>query len=446
MFYDADKLKNDQEEKKDSDKKGSPFDDIRRQFNEMLGSGGSAKLTELLFGDSSSSNDAESKEEDKEEKETAAFIKKIKRFRMKPREIRDYLDRFVIKQSEAKKVLSVAICDHYNHVRQCLTSKRSSEKEYSKQNVLILGPTGVGKTYLIKNIAKLIGVPFVKVDATKFSETGYVGSDVEEMVRDLVKVANGNTEIAQYGIVFIDEIDKIAMSSGSDSKDVSGRGVQINLLKLMEESDVPVYGQSDMMAQLRAAMAFSSGGKEPKQTINTKHILFIASGAFDKLSDIVKTRVGDRSIGFNMHQQNDDGDTYQYLRQASTADFIKFGFEPEFAGRLPVRVACEALKAEDLKRVLTSSEGSIFKQYVEDFLGYRIRFSATDEALSEVAKLAANEKTGARGLLTILERTLREYKFELPSTPIRSLKMTKEMVENPEASLVEMLKNENRAQ
>jgi ATP-dependent protease Clp ATPase subunit len=162
---------------------------------------------------------------------------------MKPREVKAYLDRFVIKQHEAKKVLSVTICDHYNHVKQSLSNSEIKDGEYSKQNVLLLGPTGVGKTYLIKNIAKLIGVPFVKVDATKFSETGYVGSDVDELIRDLVKAANGNTEMAQYGIVFIDEIDKIATNTGIEGRDVSGRGVQINLLKLMEDSDVNLFSR-----------------------------------------------------------------------------------------------------------------------------------------------------------------------------------------------------------
>jgi endopeptidase Clp ATP-binding regulatory subunit ClpX len=435
MFFDFDK---DNDEKEESEKTSNPFEELKKQFNDIFGPSAS-KIGMMIPG----MNPMEQQSDDtkKKEKESAKLLRKIKNFNMKPKEIRSYLDHFVIKQAEAKKVLSVAICDHYNHVRQCLTSKSKEQSEYNKQNVLLIGPTGVGKTYLIKNIAKLIGVPFVKVDATKFSETGYVGSDVDEMIRDLVKAANGNIELAQYGIVFIDEIDKIAMSSDGGSRDISGRGVQINLLKLMEESDINAYSQTDMIAQLRAAMAFTNSGKEQNQSVNTKHILFIASGAFDKLSEIVESRIGEKSIGFNFKTVDDENkETYEYLQQASTADFIKYGFEPEFIGRLPVRVACEALNADDLKDILLSSEGSILKQYTEDFRGYGIRFSADDEALTIIAKMASEEKTGARGLLTILEKILRDFKFELPSTDVKSIKITKDVVKDPQKALVALLK------
>jgi endopeptidase Clp ATP-binding regulatory subunit ClpX len=436
MYFDFDKANDDRD---DGDDSSNPFDDLKRQFSEIFSASG-AKMGFVLPG--AMSGAAEQQSDDSEaEKKTGEFVERIKKFDMKPREIRDFLDRFVIKQSEAKKVLSVAICDHYNHVRKCLSSEEAQLAEYNKQNVLILGPTGVGKTYLIRNIAKLVGVPFVKVDATKFSETGYAGSDVDEMIRDLVKAADGNAEIAQYGIVFIDEIDKIAIVPDSSNRDVSGRGVQINLLKLMEDSDVSAYGQSDMLSQLRAAMSFANGGgRESKQHINTKHVLFIASGAFDKLSDIVKTRMGAKSIGFSSQSNTRERDeAYEYLKQVSTADFMQYGFEPEFIGRLPVRVACEALNADDLKSILASSEGSILKQYADDFAGYGITFEADDEALMVIAKLAEHEKTGARGLLTILEKTLRNFKFELPSMNIRQVKVTKSTVENPIVALRELI-------
>lgn len=418
-----------------SNNNGSSFDDLKKQFNDIFNSSiGKISLMPMAFGDEIKNQKNNDSEKDKIFEE---FLEKMRSFNMKPHDIKSYLDRFVIKQNEAKKVLSVAICDHFNHIKKCLLNKNLGEKEYNKQNVLLLGPTGVGKTYLIRNIAKLIGVPFVKVDATKFSETGYMGSDVDDMIRDLVKTANGNAEIAQYGIVFIDEIDKIA-TANNDTRDVSGRGVQINLLKLMEESEVNLFSQTDVMAQIKAVISIGEN-KNKSTTINTKHILFIASGAFDKLTDIIKARIGIRSIGFNNNQIAKNEKTYDFLRQVSTADFIKFGFEPEFAGRLPVRVACESLKTEDLREILASSEGSILKQYIDDFDGYNIKLSIEDEAITEIAERASKEQTGARGLLTILEQIFRDFKFELPSTNIKYLSITKECVKDPTKELQRLL-------
>src|SRR2546422_2202058 len=196
-------------------------------------------------------------------------------FNYKPREVKTHLDRFVIKQDEAKKVLSVALCDHYHHVRLALEGKESPN--YAKQNIILIGPTGVGKTFLIRNAADLIGVPFVKADATKFSETGYVGGDVEDMVRDLVRLAEGDVTRAQYGIIYIDEIDKIAAASNLSGRDVSGRGVQTNLLKLMEETEVPARSPNDIAGQIQAMMDFTQRGRKAPSTINTKHILFIVT-------------------------------------------------------------------------------------------------------------------------------------------------------------------------
>jgi endopeptidase Clp ATP-binding regulatory subunit ClpX len=332
-------------------------------------------------------------------------------------------------------VLSVAICDHYHHVRRCIENPLRKEQDYNKQNIMILGPTGVGKTYLVRNIAKLIGVPFIKADATKFSETGYVGNDVEDLVRDLVKAANGHTHLAQYGIIFIDEIDKIA--SSGDHRDVSGRGVQINLLKLMEDTDVNLLGPNDMMRQMRSMMN-PSRQKQP-DTLSTRNILFIVSGAFDKLEEIVKKRVGASSMGFNGKSQDLKDDTYTYLQKAKTEDFIRYGFEPEFIGRLPVRVACQALKRQELKQILSSSEGSILRQYQEDFLGYGIQLDVTDEALDLISAMAEEEKTGARGLLTVLENCLRDFKFELPSINISNFQLTADVIRHPSSTLESLL-------
>src|SRR5580704_4267192 len=248
-------------------------------------------------------------------------------FNRKPRDVKAYLDRFVIKQEEAKKVLSVALCDHYHHVR--LAREGHGHANYAKQNVILLGPTGVGKTYLIRNAADLIGVPFVKADATKFSETGYVGADVEDLVRELVRRAENDIERAQYGIIYIDEIDKIATASNASGRDVSGRGVQTNLLKLMEETEVPARSPNDISGQIQAMMDFSQRGKKSPASINTRHILFIVSGAFDGLEKIVQKRLREASIGFAapVTKKVEDASTLEHSR---TRDFIEYGFEPEF--------------------------------------------------------------------------------------------------------------------
>ena len=366
----------------------------------------------------------------------------IRSFDRKPKEVRDYLDRFVIKQEQAKRVLSVAVCDHYNHVRRCMQDSRAQSAEYMKPNVLLLGPTGVGKTYLMRNVAKLIGVPFVKADATKFSETGYVGNDVDDLVRDLVKQADGNVELAQYGIIYVDEIDKIAAEGSRGGRDVSGRGVQINLLKLMEETEVNLHSAQDMMGQMKAFMEMQRGGKPRKATISTKNILFIVSGAFDQLAESVRKRLDLNRIGFGSSEEQALSESgINFLNKAETQDFIKYGFEPEFVGRLPVRVACDELTQEDLADILLSSEGNALDQYRKDFEGYEIKFEIAHPAILEVAKLAAKEKTGARGLVTILERIFRDFKFELPSTSIRKFSVDANTVRHPSASLKELIED-----
>src|SRR5216110_322506 len=360
-------------------------------------------------------------------------------FNFLPRDIKAHLDRFVIKQDEAKKVLSIAVCDHYNHANYLRRlekedAARAEETEYAKQNVILVGPTGVGKTYLIKHIAELIKVPFVKADATKFSETGYVGGDVEDLVRELVDKADGDVQLAQFGIIYIDEIDKLAAAGNMVGRDVSGRGVQTTLLKLMEETDVPLRSANDLQAQLQAAFEFQRrGGKAKRETISTRHILCVVSGAFERLKQQVSRRLAQGQIGFNAEPRTVmDNELFQYV---TTQDFIEYGFEPEFIGRLPVRVVCEELVAADLYQIMKFSEGSILRQYERAFRAYGIEISFEDEALHLIAEAAAKEKTGARGLLTVWEKLFRDYKYYLAGSGLSQLRVSAELVREPKKVL-----------
>ncbi|MDF1815842.1 MAG: AAA family ATPase [Verrucomicrobiales bacterium] len=361
-----------------------------------------------------------------------------------PRDIKAHLDRFVIKQEDAKRALSIAVCDHYNHAKYLnrLRSKDPSaaeQVEFAKQNVIVVGPTGVGKTYLIKHIAELIGVPFVKADATKFSETGYVGADVDDLVRELVRKADGDVELAEYGIIYIDEIDKIATKGDMMGRDVSGRGVQTTLLKLMEETEVPLRNPQDIQSQMQAMFEMTKG-KGGKDTINTRHILFIVSGAFSGLEKIIEKRIKQGSIGFGADVAQQDSEKV-LAEELTTGDFLEFGFEAEFIGRLPVRVVCEHLESKDLFEIMKNSEGSLIRQYEKEFEAYGIQALFEDGALKKIADLAAEEKTGARGLITVCEKVLRNFKFELPGTAITELSVDGEMISNPAAALQRILES-----
>lgn len=366
---------------------------------------------------------------------TPAEDEPMLRFDLRPKEVKAHLDRYVIGQEEAKKVLSIAICDHYNHVHRYEGSP--ADGYYAKQNVVLIGPTGVGKTYLIRCVADLVGVPFVKGDATKFSETGYVGGDVEDLIRELVHRADGNVRLGEYGMIYIDEIDKIAAASSAVGRDVSGRGVQTNLLKLMEETEVPLRSPTDVAAQIQAVMEMQRGEPSRPATINTRHILFIMSGSFDGLADVVARRLVGGDIGFGGGSSRVRRE--ELLRHVRSEDLIRYGFEPEFVGRLPVRVVCHDLDVDDLYEILKHSEGSIIRQYEEAFQAYGIRAVFTDDGLRTIAERSVGEGTGARGLLTVCERTFREYKFELPSAGVEDFVVTRAVVTQPEAELERVL-------
>ena len=358
-------------------------------------------------------------------------------FDMKPEELESYLNGYVVKQDQAKGVLATKICTHFNRIKS--PDKRYKKENPSsvgiiKNNILMLGPTGVGKTYLIKLIAQKIGVPFVKGDATKFSETGYVGGDVEDLVRDLVYEANDDINLAENGIVYIDEIDKIASSQNIIGHDVSRTGVQRALLKPMEETDVDLKVPHDPISQIQAIEHYRRTGKREKQVVNTKNILFIMSGAFEGLPDIIKKRLQRQGIGFeaDIHPSKVNMDI---LKEVRAQDLIEFGFESEFIGRLPVIVVFDELTKDDLVEILKNPNNPIILSKKKDFMAYDINIQFEDEALEKLAEMASQEKTGARGLVSAVERALMPFEKHLPSTITDRVLVSPELVENPEQEL-----------
>ena len=357
-------------------------------------------------------------------------------FNLKPEDLVSYLDQYIVKQDNAKAILSTKICTHFNRIKRY----ESHPNEYSemvgsiKNNILMIGPTGVGKTYMIKLIANKIGVPFVKGDATKFSETGYVGGDVEDLVRDLVREADDNIELAQYGIIYIDEIDKIASSRNLIGADVSRTGVQRALLKPMEETDVDLKVPHDPISMIQEIERFRKTGKRVKNTVNTKNILFIMSGAFSDLTPIIKKRIVDQGIGFGAsitkHKEQSD-----IIRHVKAEDLIKFGFESEFVGRLPVVAFFEKLNEDDLFQILQNPNNPIILGKKLDFAAYGIDVKFGERVLHILAKNAFEENTGARGLVSAIEKALLLFEKKLPSTNITKFSVTPVIVENPKKSL-----------
>lgn len=366
------------------------------------------------------------------------------RFDMKPAELHEYLDRFVIRQDAAKEILATKICTHFNRIRH-FQEKGDLDEQLGigriKNNIILIGSTGVGKTYIIKLIAQKLGVPFVKGDATKFSETGYVGGDVEDLVRDLVQEADGDIEKARYGIIYIDEIDKIASSHNIIGLDVSRTGVQRNLLKPMEETEVDLKVAHDPVSLMEAAAHFQKTGKRLKRTINTRDILFIVSGAFNGLDEIISKRLSKQGLGFGAELKDRDKQV-ELLKSIMAEDLMAYGFESEFVGRLPVIALLEDLDEDDLFKILKNRYSSVVTAKKQDFKAYGIDIRFTDDSLRAIAKLAHKERTGARSLISVIERVLVGFERVLPSTDVERFTVTEELVGNPKQVLGDILNDE----
>ena len=403
--------------------------DVEKEISDFLSEkfGGRVKLISPVVIPDETSGD--------QQEETSR--KKEIDFSLKPEELESYLDQYVVRQEDAKAMLATKICTHFNRIKHVASTNEDGDFVLGniKNNILMIGPTGVGKTYMIKLIAHKIGVPFVKGDATKFSETGYVGGDVEDLMRDLVREADDDIGLAECGIVYIDEIDKIASGNNLIGPDVSRTGVQRALLKPMEETDVDLKVPHDPISMLEEIDRYRKTGKRKKRLVNTKNMLFIMSGAFNELGKIVKKRLVAQGIGFGASVASKSADDTQYQKSAKPEDLIQFGFETEFMGRLPVLTVFQKLTEEDLYAILKNPNNPVILSKKLDFKAYGIDVKFDDKALKVVAGLAFEEGTGARALVSVIEKALLKLEKGLPSTDVTRLAVTENVVRDPEKAL-----------
>ncbi len=365
-------------------------------------------------------------------------------FDLIPEDLVSYLDQYIVKQDDAKAILATKICTHFNRIKHADVSLEKINEIVGsiKNNILMIGPTGVGKTYMIKLIANKIGVPFVKGDATKFSETGYVGGDVEDLIRDLVREADDNIELAQHGIIYIDELDKIAANKQIIGADVSRTGVQRALLKPMEETDVDLKVPHDPISMIQEIERFRKTGKRDKRSVNTKNILFIMSGAFSDISEIIKKRMKDQGIGFGAKIISAQEEV-DILKHARSEDLIAYGFETEFVGRLPVKAVFDNLTERDLYEILRNPNNPVILGKKLDFAAYGIDIKFESEVFRILAKRAFEENTGARGLVSAIEKALLLFEKKLPSTNIKKFPVNVSVMENQKGSLKKLLEISN---
>jgi ATP-dependent Clp protease ATP-binding subunit ClpX len=365
-------------------------------------------------------------------------------FDLIPEDLVSYLDQYIVKQDNAKAILATKICTHFNRIKHVKASPEKTDEIVGsiKSNILMIGPTGVGKTYMIKLIANKIGVPFVKGDATKFSETGYVGGDVEDLIRDLVREAKDDIEVAQYGIIYIDELDKIAANRHLIGADVSRTGVQRALLKPMEDTDVDLKVPHDPISMIQEIERFRKTGKRDKSSVNTKNILFIMSGAFSDISEIIKKRMKEQGIGFGAKIISAQEEV-DILKHVKTEDIIEYGFETEFVGRLPIKAVFDNLSEDDLYEILKNPNNPVILGKKLDFAAYGIDVKFEDKVFRILAKRAFEENTGARGLVSVVEKTMLLFEKKLPSTNIKKFPVIVSVTENPEGYLKKLLEISN---